>query len=128
MKVTWLIFGPVTQEITEGRLYPMHVFSEWFFSRKKNGISPVFMSRSLDNLCKNATILCNIFGDQAKLGKIRKFCYIFLHTFGVLMPKNYFCRGDWTIGCVPMQFWDFSEIFLRSFILTHLATRVTTCN
>ena len=23
------------------------------------------------------------------------------------VPKNYLCRGDWTLGCDPMQFWGF---------------------
>ena len=32
--------------------------------------------------------------------------------------ESYLYRGDWTLGCVPMQFWDFANISLFPKILS----------
>ena len=30
-----------------------------------------------------------------------------LPVFAASVSKHFFCRGNWTLDCVPMQFWDF---------------------
>ena len=34
------------------------------------------------------------------------------------MPKTHFWRGNWTLGCVSTQFWDFSNISKFSMALS----------
>ena len=34
------------------------------------------------------------------------------------MPKTHFLRGNWTLGCVSMQFWDFPNISKFSMALS----------
>ena len=33
-----------------------------------------------------------------------------LGHFWTSVPKIYFCRRDWTLGCLPMRFWDVSNV------------------
>ena len=48
-----------------------------------------------------------------KVSKTEKLQYLFLAIFWTSVPKIYFCRGDWTLGCLPMKFWDVSNISIR---------------
>ena len=43
--------------------------------------------------------------------KPEKFRYLFLDIFWLLKSKIYFCRGDWTLGCLPIKFWDITNTF-----------------
>ena len=44
-----------------------------------------------------------------KVSKTEKLRYLFLGIFWTLVPKVYFCRGDWTLGCLPIEFWDITN-------------------
>ena len=46
-----------------------------------------------------------------KVSKTEKLRYLFLAIFWTSVPKIYFCRGDWTLGCLPMKFWDITNTF-----------------
>ena len=46
-----------------------------------------------------------------KVSKTEKPRYLFLGTFWTLVPKIYFCMGDWNLGCLPMKFWDILNTF-----------------
>ena len=48
-----------------------------------------------------------------KVSKTEKLRYLFLAIFWTSVPKIYSCRGDWTLGCLPMKFWDFSNVSIR---------------
>ena len=48
-----------------------------------------------------------------KVSKTEKLRYLFLAIFWTSVPKIYFCRGDWTLGCLPMKFWDVSSVSIR---------------
>ena len=45
-----------------------------------------------------------------KVSKTEKLWYLFLAIFWTSVPKIYSCRGDWTPGCLPMKFLDFSNV------------------
>ena len=68
------------------------------------------------------TILCKVFWvklrNQAKLGNNEKLWCLFLSIFWAPVSKFYFCRGDWTLGYAPMQFWDLTSISLSPKILS----------
>ena len=59
--------------------------------------------------------LPNILGKIEKsneLDNAGKTLYLFLHIFLAQVPQICFCRGDGTLGYVPMQFCGFADIFL----------------
>ena len=45
-----------------------------------------------------------------KVSKTEKLRYLFLAIFWTSVPKIYFCREDWALGCLPMKFWDVSNV------------------
>ena len=44
-----------------------------------------------------------------KVSKTEKLQYLFLAIFWMSVPKICSCRGDWTLGCLLMKCWDFSN-------------------
>ena len=65
-----------------------------------------------------------------KLDRARKVWYLLLRVFWLLLPKFNFWKGDWALGYVSTQIWDFSNISLFPKILslksstTREATRI----
>ena len=49
----------------------------------------------------------------SKVSKTEKLRYLFLAIFWTSVPKIYSCRRDWTLGCLPMKFWDLSNVSIR---------------
>ena len=47
-----------------------------------------------------------------------KVWYLLLHVSWLLLPKFNSWKGDWALGCVLTQIWDFSIIFLFPKILS----------
>ena len=41
----------------------------------------------------------------------RKDWHLFLPVFQLLLPKPNFFKGDWALGCVSTQIWEFSNIY-----------------
>ena len=44
--------------------------------------------------------------------KWRKVWYLLLHVFSLQLPKFTFWKGDWSLGYVSTQIWDYSNIYL----------------
>ena len=44
--------------------------------------------------------------------------YLLLRVFWLLLPKFNFWKGDWTLGYISTQIWDFPNIFLFPKILS----------
>ena len=63
-----------------------------------------------------------IFGTKqknpVKLDCIRKVWYLLLRAFWLLLPKFNFWKGDWALGYVSTQIWDFPNISLFPKILS----------
>ena len=75
--------------------------------------------------CWKSAIQYKIFWEksrnQAKSDKRKKNdkkWYLFLRTVWALVPKMYFCRGDWAKDWVPMNFFNFPDISLLCKILS----------
>ena len=68
------------------------------------------------------TILDKTFGSKqrksVKLDRSRKVWYLLLCVFRLLLPKFNFWKGDWTLGYVSTQIWDFPNISLFPKILS----------
>ena len=62
------------------------------------------------------SIPCKIFSEKSrnhtKLDNNEKIWWLFLNIFFVPVPQIYFCRGNWTLDCIPRLFWDFTNISL----------------
>lgn len=55
-------------------------------------------------------ILCKVI--LRKIKKSRKHSYLFVLILCVRVAILYSCRGSWTLTCLLMQFWGFSNVFL----------------
>ena len=55
---------------------------------------------------------------SSKTGQDKKSWYLLLRVFGLLLPKFNFWKGDWALGYVSTQIWDFSNISLFPKILS----------
>ena len=55
-----------------------------------------------------------------KLDRTRKVWYLLLRVFCLLLPKFNFWNGDWALGYVSTQIWDFPNISLFPKILLSL--------
>ena len=76
--------------------------------------------RSKDRCLIFQTKICE---PQPSIRKSRKVCQDWktLSIFAYLLSasaKIYFWKGDWTLSCVPMQFWDFAIISVFPKILS----------
>ena len=75
-------------------------------------------------LLKKCNPVQNILRKIKKSSKVRqkkkndKKWYLFLRTVWALVPKMYFCRGDWAKDWVPMNFFNFPDISLLCKILS----------
>ena len=52
--------------------------------------------------------------------------YLLYRVFWLLLPKFNFWKGDWALGYVSTQIWDFPNISLFPKILSRSATREAT--
>ena len=78
-----------------------------YWSHNETGATCNLTFISKDNL------LQNILSKTKKSNKVRQYqkgWYLFLQMFWAQVPKNYFCMEEWALGCVPMQFWDITDI------------------
>ena len=69
-----------------------------------------------------STILGKVFGTKlrnpVKLYRTRKVWYLLFRVFWLLLPKFNFWKGDWVLGYVSTQIWDFPNISLFPKILS----------
>ena len=98
---------PSAMSINE--ILPKHHIWKWnenitnMKSKKIDFINTYTWKNGKKETQKNYTILCKMFREklrtQAKLDKTEKLWHLLLCVFWALVPKIYFCRGDWALGC-----------------------------
>lgn len=72
-----------------------------------------FYRQSSANILKNFKIF-------NMLDKNDKLWYLFLHSVWASKLDNIFCRKDWTLACIRMEFWDFAIISFSTMFLSHI--------
>ena len=79
-------------------------------------------STSYHECILGCAILGGVFGagwrNPVKLDRTGKVWYLLLRVFWVLLPEFNFWGGDWALGYVCTQIWDFPNISLFSKILS----------
>ena len=107
------------------KTYKDHLYCRLFFTSKYflsgNKHCFYFQLSSLQKYFFKATILGKIFRTKwrnpVKLDRTTKVWYLLLRLFWLLLPKFNLWKGDWALGYVSIQIWDFPNISLFPKIL-----------